>query len=189
MLPISFVVRPEFSGILLGATIGMYIVNVLLFNEIHLRLKNERVNWKVLVFYYTGYKFALTAINVFSCYWSLYKYGRYFSKRHLKVIEDRQAIEVVMSLEKDTDVATPSDITIPENITIPEDAPLSIEPPASSPSVHRNKSYKKVILTKVEGPSLLAPEQPESDNESLYLPSRPDSLHSQTSALSFGSWL
>lgn len=188
MLPISFIVRPQFTGILLGATIGMYIINVLIFNEIHLRRKNERVNWMVLVFYYTGYKFALTAINVFSCYWSLYKYGRYFSKRHLKVIEDRQAIEVVMSLEKEADVAPPTDIVIPD-LTIPEDAPLKVEAPERGPSINRNKSYKKVTLTKVEGPSLLTAEPPESDNESLYLPSRPESVHSQTSVMSFSSWL
>ncbi|KAJ6155655.1 hypothetical protein N7470_006221, partial [Penicillium chermesinum] len=168
MLPISFIVRPGFSGILLGATIGMYVINVFIFNEIHLRRKKERVSWVVLLFYYTGYKFALTAINVFSCYWSLYKYGRYFSKRHLKVVEDRQAIEVVMSLEKETGSASTSEVqlAIPENITIPEEAPLSVEPPLPGPSVTRKKSYKKVTLTKVEGPSLLSADSPESDNES-----------------------
>jgi hypothetical protein len=86
---------------LLGVTIGMYIINVLIFNEIHLRLKKERVDWKVLLFYYTFYKIALTVINVFSCYWSLYKYARYFAQRHPKVIEDRDAVEVLLSLEKD----------------------------------------------------------------------------------------
>jgi hypothetical protein len=103
MLPISFIVRPAFSGMLLGVTIGMYIINVIIFNEIHLRLKKERIDWIVMIFYYTFYKIALTFINVFSCYWSLYKYARYFAKRHPKVIEDQQAIEVVLSLEQDTD--------------------------------------------------------------------------------------
>lgn len=88
---------------LLGVTIAMYIINVLIFNEIHLRLKKERINWVVLIFYYTFYKVALTFINIFSCYWSLYKYARYFAKRHPKVIEDQQAIEVVLSLEQDAD--------------------------------------------------------------------------------------
>jgi hypothetical protein len=80
----------------------MYIINVIIFNEIHLRLKKERIDWKVLLFYYTFYKIALTVINVFSCYWSLYKYARYFAKRHPKVIEDRDAVEVLLSLEKDS---------------------------------------------------------------------------------------
>lgn len=95
--------RPGFCGILLGATIGMYIVNVIIFNEIHLRLKRERISWVVLLFYYTFYKIALTVINVVSCYWSLYKYARYFAKRHPKVIEDRQAIEVILSLEQEVE--------------------------------------------------------------------------------------
>ncbi|KAJ5191758.1 uncharacterized protein N7498_010743 [Penicillium cinerascens] len=106
ILPISFIVRPGFCGILLGATIGMYIVNVIIFNEIHLRLKKERISWVVLLFYYTFYKIALTVINVVSCYWSLYKYARYFAKRHPKVIEDRQAIEVILSLEQEVEHST-----------------------------------------------------------------------------------
>ncbi|KAJ5994946.1 hypothetical protein N7481_001923 [Penicillium waksmanii] len=108
VLPISFIVRPEFCGILLGATIGMYIVNVIIFNEIHLRLKKERISWTVLLIYYTIYKIALTIINVISCYWSLYKYARYFAMRHPKVIEDEQAIGVVLSLEKDLGSSTTS---------------------------------------------------------------------------------
>jgi hypothetical protein len=87
---------------LLGVTIAMYILNVIIFNEIHLRLKKERVDWKVLLFYYTFYKIALTVVNVFSCYWSLYKYARYFAQRHPKVIEDRDAVEVILSLEKES---------------------------------------------------------------------------------------
>jgi hypothetical protein len=87
---------------LLGVTIGMYILNVIIFNEIHLRLKKERIDWKVLLFYYTFYKIVLTFINVVSCYWSLYKYARYFAQRHPKVIEDRDAVEVLLSLEKDS---------------------------------------------------------------------------------------
>lgn len=87
---------------LLGVTIAMYILNVIIFNEIHLRLKKERIDWKVLLLYYTFYKIALTVVNVFSCYWSLYKYARYFAQRHPKVIEDRDAVEVLLSLEKDS---------------------------------------------------------------------------------------
>ncbi|KAJ5348200.1 uncharacterized protein N7506_001453 [Penicillium brevicompactum] len=113
ILPISFVVRPSFCGMLLGVTIGMYIINVIIFNEIHLRLKKERIDWKVLLFYYTFYKIALTVINVFSCYWSLYKYARYFAQRHPKVIEDRGAVEVLLSLEKDSRRPSTEDDVIP----------------------------------------------------------------------------
>ncbi|KAJ5986529.1 hypothetical protein N7451_010894 [Penicillium sp. IBT 35674x] len=138
--PISFVVRPSFSGILLGATIAMYIVNVVLFNEIHLRKKKERIDWKVLIFYYTGYKIVLTLINVFSCYWSLFKYARYFAKRHPKIIEDQEAIGVVLSLERD--VESP---TIPEE----EEHVVTARPPQRADS---QRAYKRLTLTRVEAP-------------------------------------
>lgn len=138
--PISFVVRPSFSGILLGATIVMYIVNVVLFNEIHLRKKKERIDWKVLIFYYTAYKIVLTLINVFSCYWSLFKYARYFAKRHPKIIEDQEAIGVVLSLERD--VETP---TIPEE----EELVATPRPPQRADS---QRAYKRLTLTRVEAP-------------------------------------
>ena len=54
--------------------------------------------------YYMPYKIVLTIINVFSCYWSLYKYARYFAKRHPKVIEDEKAVEVVLRLEESSPV-------------------------------------------------------------------------------------
>ncbi|KAJ6110005.1 hypothetical protein N7486_002240 [Penicillium sp. IBT 16267x] len=138
--PITFVVRPSFSGILLGATIVMYIVNVLVFNEIHLRKKKERIDWKVLIFYYTVYKIVLTLINVFSCYWSLFKYARYFAKRHPKIIEDQEAIGVVLSLERD--VESP---TIPEE----EDLVVTARPPQRADS---QRAYKRLTLTRVEAP-------------------------------------
>jgi hypothetical protein len=52
-----------------------------IFNEIHLRRRNERIQWKVVYLYYTPYKILLTLINVFSCYYSLWKYASYFAKR------------------------------------------------------------------------------------------------------------
>ena len=54
VLPISFLVQPSFCGILLGATMVMYLVDVLIFNEVHLRRKNERVSWSVLLWYYVS---------------------------------------------------------------------------------------------------------------------------------------
>ncbi|KAF2139535.1 glycosyltransferase family 2 protein [Aplosporella prunicola CBS 121167] len=100
VLPISFIVRPSFCGYLLASTVVLYLINVVIFNEVHLRLKKERVAWSVLIFYYMPYKIVLTFINVASCYWSLYKYARYFAKRHPKVIEDEKAVEVVLRLEE-----------------------------------------------------------------------------------------
>jgi len=51
ILPISFIVRPAFCGYLFAATFGLYIANVLIFNEIHLRRKNERIGWKCVWLY------------------------------------------------------------------------------------------------------------------------------------------
>jgi hypothetical protein len=118
ILPISFYVRPAFCGYLLTATVVMYLINVIIFNEIHLRRKKERVGWVLMYIYYLPYKIILTGINVASCYWcvypntipwhaesnhqrSLWKYARYFAKRHPKVIEDENAVEVVVRLEED----------------------------------------------------------------------------------------
>ncbi|KAL1600502.1 hypothetical protein SLS60_006888 [Paraconiothyrium brasiliense] len=101
VLPISFYVRPSFCGILLGATIVMYLINTIIFNEVHLRRKKERIDWFTVYVYYLPYKFVLTGINVASCYWSLYKYARYFAKRHPRVVEDEKAVEVVVRLEED----------------------------------------------------------------------------------------
>ncbi|KAJ5182652.1 hypothetical protein N7492_000268 [Penicillium capsulatum] len=136
ILPISFIVRPGFCGMLLGVTIGMYVINVIIFNEIHLRLKKERIGWGVMIIYYTFYKIALTVINVVSCYWSLYKYARYFAKRHPKVIEDRQAVEVVLSLERDTESPLLEDDEL---------APL--------PEVEDvNRTLKRLTMSRVEAP-------------------------------------
>ncbi|KAJ5908373.1 hypothetical protein N7495_001055 [Penicillium taxi] len=135
MLPIAFVIRPSFCGILLGATIGMYIINVIIFNEIHLRLKNERIAWLVLIFYYTFYKIALTFINVVSCYWSLYKYARYFAMRHPKVIEDEHAVQVVLSLEQEAEP--------------PQTLPGIAEGEVATPTENKRASQRmSLILTK-----------------------------------------
>ncbi|KAK0259608.1 hypothetical protein LTR35_018081 [Friedmanniomyces endolithicus] len=101
MLLISLIVRPAFCGYLTVGTFMLYYVNVTIFNEIHLRLRNERIAWMTLYVYYAPYKIALTCINIVSCYWALYKYARYFAKKHPKVIEDEKAVEVVFRLEED----------------------------------------------------------------------------------------
>lgn len=58
----------------MAATVVMYLINVIAFNEIHLRRKNERLSWKLILFYYVPYKIVLTCINVASCYWSVSAY-------------------------------------------------------------------------------------------------------------------
>jgi hypothetical protein len=54
VLPISLLVRPWFCVTLLMITLGLYLLNVIIFNEIHLRLRSERVKLKVLLWYYVG---------------------------------------------------------------------------------------------------------------------------------------
>ncbi|KAF5862699.1 hypothetical protein ETB97_011240 [Aspergillus alliaceus] len=93
ILPISLIVRPVFCIGLLLATLGLYLLNAIIFNEIHLRLKNERMPYKILI--------GLT--NVASCYWSLFKYARYFAQRRPKLIEDHKAVGMVLRLEEMTE--------------------------------------------------------------------------------------
>lgn len=54
ILPMSVAVNPAFWGYVLVGTMGLYFLNVAIFNEIHLRLKKERVSWPVLIFYYVS---------------------------------------------------------------------------------------------------------------------------------------
>jgi uncharacterized protein YhhL (DUF1145 family) len=54
VLPVSFLVRPWFCFTLLMGGLGLYLLSAIIFNEIHLRLKNERVELKVLLWYYVG---------------------------------------------------------------------------------------------------------------------------------------
>ena len=100
VLPISFYVRPAFSGYLYAATIMLYLVNVVIFNYVHLRSRHESVSVLCLL-YYIPYKIVLTFVNTASCYYSIYKYAKYFAKRHPKVIEDEKAVAVVLRLEEE----------------------------------------------------------------------------------------
>ncbi len=99
VMPISIIVRPNFTGYLLTGTIVMYWLNAFIFNEFHLRRKHERVQRSTAYLYYAGYKIALLFVNIASCYWSLYKYAGYFANRHPKIIEDDKAVDVVLRLE------------------------------------------------------------------------------------------
>ncbi|KAL9006301.1 MAG: hypothetical protein Q9188_000958 [Gyalolechia gomerana] len=101
VLPISFYVRPEFSGYLYVATLVLYQINVIIFNYVHLRARQESVTVLCLM-YYLPYKIVLGFINIASCYYSIYKYAKYFAKRHPKVIEDEKAVAVVLRLEEES---------------------------------------------------------------------------------------
>jgi hypothetical protein len=103
VLPISIIVRPDFFGYLFAGTFVLYFLNAIIFNELHLRLKRERVGSKCLYLYYMPYKIVLTFINVGSCYYSLYKYARYFARRHPKIVEDEKAVDVVLRMEEEKD--------------------------------------------------------------------------------------
>jgi hypothetical protein len=103
VLPISIIVRPAFFGYLFAGTFGLYFLNAITFNELHLRLKKERVGSACLYLYYMPYKIVLTLINVGSCYWSLYKYAQYFAHRHPKIVEDEKAVNVVLRMEEQYD--------------------------------------------------------------------------------------
>jgi hypothetical protein len=74
------------------------LINAIVLKEVHLRMRNERVKTEALL-YYMGFKFVLTFVNVASCYWSIWKYAKYFAKRHPKVIEDSKVVEVVLRIE------------------------------------------------------------------------------------------
>nr|OQO25518.1 hypothetical protein B0A51_04722 [Rachicladosporium sp. CCFEE 5018] len=99
MLPISLVVRPAFCAYLTLATFALHFVNVTvghfsiiytkllltcgqIFNEVHLRLRNERLGFMAVYVYYMPYKGILTG------------------SRHPKIIEAEKAVEIVMRLEE-----------------------------------------------------------------------------------------
>ncbi|KAH0343723.1 glycosyl transferase, partial [Aureobasidium melanogenum] len=103
VLPISIIARPAFFGYLFAGTFVLYFLNVMIFNELHLRLKKERVGSTCLYLYYMPYKVVLTLVNVGSCYWSLYKYAQYFARRHPKIVEDEKAVDVVLRMEEQHD--------------------------------------------------------------------------------------
>jgi hypothetical protein len=155
VLPISFLMNPVFTAILTGFTTAMYVVNAIIFNEIHLRLKKERVSIICLI-YFIPYKFVLTLINIISCYWyawpfalviftlgcrtlntiaddsilnflrSIFKYAQYFAVYHPKVIEDEKAVDVVLNLDQ-VDSQPATDSTPSRNTRRTRQANLNLE--------------------------------------------------------------
>ncbi|OJJ67142.1 hypothetical protein ASPBRDRAFT_136569 [Aspergillus brasiliensis CBS 101740] len=118
ILPISLVVRPRFCIALIMATFALYLLNAIIFNEIHLRLKQERVSLKIIIFYYMPYKIMIAMINVGSNYWSLYKYARYFAKRRPKLTEDHKAVGLVLKLEESAQNRGPGSTGLGRNLTV-----------------------------------------------------------------------
>jgi hypothetical protein len=100
VFPISFVVQPLFALYVFVGVFAMYLLNALIFNEVHLRLRKERVGLGMLLFYYMPYKIVLTLVNVGSCYWSIWQYASYFARRHPKIIEDENVVSVVLKIEE-----------------------------------------------------------------------------------------
>ena len=62
--------------------------------------------------YYLPYKIILTFVNIASCYYSIYKYAKYFAKRHPKIIEDEKAVAVVLRLEEESHLGADKDASI-----------------------------------------------------------------------------
>jgi hypothetical protein len=54
ILPICFMIAPIFSAYLFAGTVGLYLINSIIFNEIHLRLKKESVSRTMLLVYYVS---------------------------------------------------------------------------------------------------------------------------------------
>lgn len=101
VVPVSLAVRPGFFFELMALTFVLYMANAVIFNELHLRRKNEKVPQKCVWLYYMPYKLVLTFVNVASCYYAIYKYATYFATRHPKIIEDDKAVNVVLQLEEE----------------------------------------------------------------------------------------
>ncbi|KAK6006145.1 hypothetical protein QM012_006555 [Aureobasidium pullulans] len=101
VVPVSLAVRPQFFFELMALTFVLYMANAVIFNELHLRRKNEKVPQKCVWLYYMPYKLVLTFVNVASCYYAIYKYATYFATRHPKIIEDDKAVNVVLQLEEE----------------------------------------------------------------------------------------
>jgi hypothetical protein len=101
VVPVSLAIRPQFFFELMALTFVLYMGNAVIFNEIHLRRKKEKVPQKCVWFYYMPYKLVLTFVNVASCYYAIFKYATYFATRHPKIIEDDKAVNVVLQLEEE----------------------------------------------------------------------------------------
>ncbi|KAH9883288.1 nucleotide-diphospho-sugar transferase [Xylariomycetidae sp. FL2044] len=169
ILPISFIVEPSFCGYLLLGTIVMYFANVVVFNEWHLRRRNERISWTI------PFKLILTLVNVASCYWSLFKYAQYFAKRHPKVVEDEKAVEVVMRLEEELPVTE-------ENYKESEDGGRRMFLTTSTDHEPRKDNKERIIIPASEISAMTSPKRLSfvlgADEDFLPRPSKPSPVFS-----------
>lgn len=95
------------------------------------------------------YKFILTAVNIASCYWSLYKYATYFAKRHPKIVESGKAIEVVLRLQEDGSTTAPSNET-PGNAL----APAGASGRSAKPSIAASGGGRRMTVTALDGAAI-----------------------------------
>ncbi|KAL4900886.1 hypothetical protein BDW74DRAFT_170463 [Aspergillus multicolor] len=100
LLPISLLVKPLFCLAILAAIAGLYLLQAIIFNEVHLRWKKARSSWAVILGCYIPYKMCLWLINVAGCYWCLFRYARYFAQQRLKLTEDHKVVGMVLRLEE-----------------------------------------------------------------------------------------
>jgi hypothetical protein len=77
----------------MAVVLAMYLVNTVVFNIIHLRLKHAMVAWWP-VFTLLVYKIALSFVNAASVYWTIWEYASYFANKHFRIIDDPKALEV-----------------------------------------------------------------------------------------------
>lgn len=171
ILPISFIVSPAFCGYLLAGTIVLYLINVVIFNEVHLRMRNERIGWDVILVYYMPYKLVLTLVNVASCYWSLYKYARYFAKRHPKVIEDEKAVEVVLRLEETTPV-TKEDTIFEDDLEVGRRMSVAVLGAQTNPRTSKRVSARFSYISG-SGNDTISVSSPHSPHSPLPMPPSP----------------
>ena len=83
----------------MGIVPAMYLVNTIIFNLIHLKLKKAMVAWWP-VFSLTVYKLILSFFNAASVYWTIYEYPSYFANKHFRIIDDPKALEVIPPAEE-----------------------------------------------------------------------------------------
>lgn len=58
VIPTSIVVEPGFTVLMTMASWGLYLLNAVIFNEVHLRRKGERVDpWVVAIYYVSLFQF------------------------------------------------------------------------------------------------------------------------------------
>lgn len=96
--PILMATQPLFTTYITLSVIGMYILTVAIFNEVHLRRKNAQVSRKVVYLYYPVYKSFLRLVNVWSTYRAAYMYARYFRSKHPTIYQNEKAMENLVRL-------------------------------------------------------------------------------------------